>query len=122
VPPLQAETLLAVLAWGEGRPGQSAERADRAGVELPGRATSRCHLRRGGNAPPVTEMPEPFAAAAEVFDEVAQVHSATAAKLELLASHCRPDSPDQVDLLGRAVVERSLAAATGRAAEARRLP
>ena len=80
-------------------------------------------MRRGGNAHPVTEMPEPASAAAEVFDEVAQAHNATAAKLELLASHCRPDSPDQADLLGRAEVERSLAAtATGRAEEARRLP
>jgi hypothetical protein len=68
-------------------------------------------------------MPEPAATAAAVFDEVAQAHSATAAKLELLASHCRPDSSDQADLLGRAEVERSLAAtATGRAEEARRLP
>ena len=70
----------------------------------------------------MTDMHEPASAAAEVFDEVAQAHSATAAKLELLASQCRPDSPDQADLLGRAEVERSLAAtATGRAEEERRL-
>jgi hypothetical protein len=68
-------------------------------------------------------MKGPARVAATVFDEVAQAHSATAAKLELLASHCRPDSPDQADLLGRAEVERGLAAAaTGRAEEARRLP
>jgi hypothetical protein len=71
----------------------------------------------------MTDTPEPAAAAAEVFNEVAQAHIATAAKLELLASHCRPDSPDQADLLGRAEVERDLAdTATGRAEEARRLP
>jgi hypothetical protein len=71
----------------------------------------------------VTDTPEPASAAAEVFDEVAQAHRATAAKLALLASHCRPDSPDQADLLGRAEVERSLAdTATVRAEEARRLP
>jgi hypothetical protein len=67
-------------------------------------------------------MHEPASAAAEVFDEVAQAHRATAAKLELLASHCRPDSPDQADLLGRAEVERNLAdTAAGRADEVRRL-
>jgi hypothetical protein len=67
-------------------------------------------------------MHEPASAAAEVFDEVAQAHSATAAKLELLASHCRPDSPDRADLLGRAELERRLAdTATGRAEEQRRL-
>lgn len=85
--------------------------------------TARCHVRRGGNAHPVTEIPEPASGAAEVFDEVAQAHSATAAKLELLALHCRPDSPDQADLLGRAEVERSLAdTAAGHAEAARRLP
>ena len=68
-------------------------------------------------------MHERASPAAEVFDEVAQAHSTTAAKLELLASHCRPDSPDHADLLGRAEVERSLAdTATGRAQEARRQP
>jgi hypothetical protein len=69
----------------------------------------------------VTEKHEPATPAAEVFDAVAQAHSETAAKLELLASHCRQDSPDRADLLGRPAVERSLAAtATGRAEEARR--
>jgi hypothetical protein len=67
-------------------------------------------------------MHEPATPAPEVFDEVAKAHAETAAKLELLASHCRPDSPDQADLLGRADVERSLAAkATGHAEEVRRL-
>ena len=71
----------------------------------------------------MTEMHEPASPAAEVFDEVAQAHSATAAKLELLASHCRSDSQDHADLLGRADLERSLAdTATGRAREARRQP
>lgn len=83
----------------------------------------RCHTRHDGNAHPVTEMHEPASPAAEVFDEVAQAHKEAAAKLELLASHCSPDSPDQADLLGRAELERSLAGtATGRAEEARRLP
>jgi hypothetical protein len=68
-------------------------------------------------------MHEPDSPAAEVFDEVAQARNETAVKLGLLASHCRPDSQDQADLLGRAQVERSLAdTATGRAEEARRLP
>jgi hypothetical protein len=68
-------------------------------------------------------MHEHASPAAEVFDQVAWAHSETAAKLELLAARCRQDSSDQADLLGRAEVERSLAAtATGRAEEARRLP
>ena len=71
----------------------------------------------------MTDMHDRASPAAEVFDEVAQAHSATAAKLELLASHCRPDSQDQADLLGRADLEHSLAdTATGRAQEARRQP
>ncbi len=57
-----------------------------------------------------------------VFDEVARTHSEAAAKLELLASQCR-SSEDRIDLLGRADVERALAAtATGHSDEVRRLP
>jgi hypothetical protein len=56
----------------------------------------------------MNEIHEPAAPATDVFDEVAQAHKETAAKLELLASHCRPDSPDQADLLGRAEEARRL--------------
>jgi hypothetical protein len=44
-----------------------------------------------------------------IFDDVAQAHMEAAAKLEFLASQCRNDE-DRVDLLGRAEVERAMAA------------
>lgn len=51
------------------------------------------------------------------FAAVAKAHSASAAKLELLAAQCRGD--DQANLLGRAAMERSFAAtAAARANEA----
>lgn len=57
-----------------------------------------------------------------VFVEVARTHNEAAAKLELLASQCRR-SDDRIDLLGRADVERAMAAtATGHSDGVRRLP
>ncbi len=55
-----------------------------------------------------------------IFDEVALTHMEAAAKLELLASQRRIDE-DRIDLLGRAEVERAMAASatTSRSDEVR---